>query len=127
MRLVEAAGVMSLATDLAMGQPLKHGLRTAIMALRIAQSMGLRDDDQITVFYTGILHFAGCTAESEIDAQFFGDELAARPQMLATMMGSRRELIATAMRVAHADGLLCGDPVGPAAPLRTLGRQGDAR
>ncbi|HEX2319036.1 MAG TPA: HD domain-containing phosphohydrolase [Streptosporangiaceae bacterium] len=103
LRLVEAAGVMSLATDLAMGQPLEHGLRTAIMALRIAQSMGLQKDEQVTVFYTGVLHFAGCTAESEIDAQFFGDELAARPQMLATMMGSRRELIAMAMRVAHAE------------------------
>jgi HD-GYP domain-containing protein (c-di-GMP phosphodiesterase class II) len=103
LRLIEAAGVMSLATDLAMGQPLEHGLRTAVMALRIAQSMGLAEDEQVTVFYTGVLHFAGCTAESEIDAQFFGDELAARPQMLSTMMGSRRELIAMAMRVAHAE------------------------
>ena len=41
LRLLEAAGVMSLATDLAMGQPLEHGLRTAIMALRMAQAMGL--------------------------------------------------------------------------------------
>src|SRR5690349_24422315 len=103
LRLLETAGVMSLATDLAMGQPLEHGLRTAIMALRMAQAMGLSDDDQVTVFYIGVLHFAGCTAESEVDAQFFGDELAARPHMLAAMMGSRRELIATAMRVAHAD------------------------
>src|SRR5690242_17629273 len=103
LRLVEATGVMSLATDLAMGQPLEHGLRTAIMALRIAGAMGLAEDDQVTVFYTGVLHFAGCTAESEIDAQFFGDELAARPQMLAAMMGTRRELIAMAMRVAHAE------------------------
>ncbi|HEX5188264.1 MAG TPA: HD domain-containing phosphohydrolase, partial [Streptosporangiaceae bacterium] len=45
----------------------------------------------------------GCTAESEIDAQFFGDEMLARPQMLAAMMGSRRELVAMAMRVAHAE------------------------
>jgi HD-GYP domain-containing protein (c-di-GMP phosphodiesterase class II) len=103
LRLVEAAGVMSLATDLAMGQPLEHGLRTAIMALRLAESMGLAEDEQVTVFYTGVLHFAGCTAESEIDAQFFGDEMSARPQMLAAMMGSRRELIAMAMRVAHAE------------------------
>jgi HD-GYP domain-containing protein (c-di-GMP phosphodiesterase class II) len=103
LRLIEAAGVMSLATDLAMGQPLEHGLRTGIMALRIADAMGLGEDDRVSVFYTGVLHFAGCTAESEIDAQFFGDELAARPQMLAAMMGSRRELVATAMRVAHAE------------------------
>jgi HD-GYP domain-containing protein (c-di-GMP phosphodiesterase class II) len=39
--------------------------------------------------------------ESEIDARFFGDELAARPQMLTVAHGSRMELIVTAMRTAH--------------------------
>ena len=53
------------------------------------------------MFYTGLLHFAGCTAESDIDARFFGDEMAARPRMLMVAHGSRRELIATAMRTAH--------------------------
>jgi HD-GYP domain-containing protein (c-di-GMP phosphodiesterase class II)/DNA-binding CsgD family transcriptional regulator len=101
LRLAEAAGVLSLATDLAMGQPLEHGLRTAMLALRLAQAMGLSEDDQVTVFYTGLLHFAGCTAESEIDARFFGDEMAARPRMLTVAHGSRLELIATAMRTAH--------------------------
>src|SRR5580700_1795323 len=101
LRLAEAAGVLSLATDLAMGQPLEHGLRTAVLALRTAQAMGLPQDDQVTVFYTGLLHFAGCTAESEIDAAFFGDELAARPRMMMVAHGSRLELIATAMLAAH--------------------------
>jgi HD-GYP domain-containing protein (c-di-GMP phosphodiesterase class II) len=100
-RLAEAAGTLSLATDLAMGQPLEHGLRTAVLALRTAQAMGLAEDDQVTVFYTGVLHFAGCTAESEIDARFFGDELAARPRMMTVAHGSRLELITTAMRSAH--------------------------
>jgi len=101
LRLAEVAGVLSLATDLAMGQPLEHGLRTAMLAMRMAQAMGLPEQDQVTVFYTGMLHFAGCTAESEIDARFFGDELAARPQMMTVAHGSRMELIATAMRTAH--------------------------
>jgi HD-GYP domain-containing protein (c-di-GMP phosphodiesterase class II) len=92
---------LSLATDLAMGQPLEHGVRTAVLAVRIAQAMGLPEDDQVTVFYTGMLHFAGCTADSEIDARFFGDELTARPQMMAAYFGSRRGLVATAARVAH--------------------------
>ena len=100
-RLAEAAGTLSLATDLAMGQPLEHGLRTAVLALRTAQAMGLPEDDQVTVFYTGVLHFAGCTAESEIDARFFGNELAARPRMMTVAHGSRLELITTAMRSAH--------------------------
>src|SRR5258708_20654059 len=88
LRLAEAAGVLSLATDLAMGQPLEHGLRTAMLALRTAQAMGLPEDDQVTVFYTGVLHFAGCTAESEIDARFFGDGLAAPPRMTAAAFAS---------------------------------------
>jgi HD-GYP domain-containing protein (c-di-GMP phosphodiesterase class II) len=101
LRLAEAAGALSLATDLAMGQPLEHGLRTAMLGLRIAQAMDLCDDDQVTVFYVGLLHFAGCTAESQIDARFFGDELAARPQMMAAFLGSRLELVSTGMRVAY--------------------------
>src|SRR3984893_622661 len=101
LRLAEAAGVLSLATDLAMGQPLEHGLRTAMLALRLAQAMGLSEDDQVTAFYTGLLHFAGCTAESEIDARFFGDELSARPRLMAVAFGSGMDLIATAARVAH--------------------------
>jgi HD-GYP domain-containing protein (c-di-GMP phosphodiesterase class II) len=103
LRLAEAAGVLSLATDLAMGQPLEHGLRVAVLALRAARAMGLPANDQVTVFYTSVLHFAGCTAESEIDARFFGNELTARPLMVKAMHGSRRELITTAMRVTHPD------------------------
>jgi HD-GYP domain-containing protein (c-di-GMP phosphodiesterase class II) len=101
MRLAEAAGVLSLATDLSMGQPLEHGMRTAVVAVRIAQAMGHPEDDLVTVFYTGLLHFAGCTAESEINARFFGDELVSRPQMLGTQFGTRRELMAMAARTAH--------------------------
>src|SRR5260370_2254200 len=94
LRLAEAAGVLSLATDLAMGQPLEHGLRTAMLAMRMAQAMGLPEQDQVTVFYTGMLHFAGCTAESEIDARFFGDDPPARPHMLTVAHHSRIDLIA---------------------------------
>ena len=101
LRLAEAVAVLSLATDLSMGQPLEHGLRTALVAVRMAQSMGLPEDDQVTIFYTGMLHFAGCTAESEIDARFFGDELAARPRMATVQFGSRPELMAMAARTAY--------------------------
>ncbi|MGE5287221.1 MAG: HD-GYP domain-containing protein [Micromonosporaceae bacterium] len=48
LRLAEAVGALSLATDLAMGQPLEHGLRTAMLALRTARSMGLSQDGPLT-------------------------------------------------------------------------------
>jgi HD-GYP domain-containing protein (c-di-GMP phosphodiesterase class II) len=103
LRLAEAAAVLSLATDLSMGQPLEHGLRTALVAVRMARAIGLPEDEQVTVFYTGLLHFAGCTAESEIDARFFGDELVARPKMATVQFGSRPELMAMAARTAHSE------------------------
>ena len=106
LRLAEAAGVLALATDLAMGQPLEHGLRTALLAVRVAEAMGLSEDDQAAVFYAGLLHFAGCTAESQIDAEFFGDEMSARPQMMAAALGPRLGLMTRAVRVAHPDRAL---------------------
>jgi HD-GYP domain-containing protein (c-di-GMP phosphodiesterase class II)/DNA-binding CsgD family transcriptional regulator len=122
LRLAEAAGVLSLATDLAMGQPLEHGLRTAVVAVRVAGVMGLSPAEQATVFYTGLLHFAGCTAEGETDAGFFGDELAARPAMMAAFLGPRSSLITTAMRVAHADSA----PLARAAAITRSGAGGIA-
>jgi HD-GYP domain-containing protein (c-di-GMP phosphodiesterase class II) len=111
--VAEAVGALALATDLAMGQPLEHGLRTAVLAVRLAEEMGLAEPERVTVYYTGLLHFAGCTAESEIDAGFFGDELIARPQMMAAFLGSRRGLVSTAVRVAHRDS----SPVARAAAI----------
>ena len=32
------------------GQPLEHGLRTALLAVRVAEAMGLSEDDQAAVF-----------------------------------------------------------------------------
>ena len=93
--------MLSLASDLAMGQPLEHGMRTAVLGVRTAAAMGLSEQDRVAVFYTGVLHFARCTAESEIDARFFGDELAARPQMMATLYGPRLGLVTTAARATH--------------------------
>jgi hypothetical protein len=91
-----------------MGQPLEHGLRTAVLAVRMAQAMGLSEGEQVTVFYTGLLHFAGCTAESEIDARFFGDELSARPQMMAAAFGTRLDLYCQRDLSGHAGSTGCG-------------------
>lgn len=125
LRLAEVVGVLSLATDLAMGQPLEHGLRTALLAGRIATSMGLDAQERSTVHYTSLLHFAGCTAEGQIDARFFGDELAARPQMMAALFGPRARLITAAVRNAHPElpvvqraGAMARSAVGGLAEFR---------
>lgn len=40
-RLADLVGALSLATDLSMGQPLEHALRTCLLALRLGEGRGL--------------------------------------------------------------------------------------
>ncbi|HEY2725202.1 MAG TPA: HD domain-containing phosphohydrolase, partial [Pseudonocardiaceae bacterium] len=101
LRLAELVGVLSLAGDLAMGEPLEHGLRTTLIATRLAESMALSQARRVGVFYVSLLHYAGCTAEGQIDARFFGDEMAARPRMMAAMMGPRLGFVGTAFQVMY--------------------------
>ncbi|MGH3979609.1 MAG: HD domain-containing phosphohydrolase [Pseudonocardiaceae bacterium] len=101
LRLAEVVGVLSLASDLAMGEPIEHSLRTTLIATRLAASMALPDAQQASVFYVALLHYAGCTAEGQIDAGFFGDEIAARPHMMAAMFGPRLRFVGTALRMMH--------------------------
>ena len=56
LRLAEAAGVLSLATDLATGQSLEHDMRTAVLGVRTAAVLSLPEQDLAAVFYTGLLH-----------------------------------------------------------------------
>jgi hypothetical protein len=66
LRLAEVAGALSLATDLAMGQPLEHGLRTAMLALRIAQAVGLPEDEGARPHCPWDDHQAGCPPAGDL-------------------------------------------------------------
>ena len=50
---------VSFASDLGMGQPTEHGLRTAYIGLRLADQAGLSDDDRAGVFYGSLLKDVG--------------------------------------------------------------------
>lgn len=124
-RLAEVAGLLSLASDLAMGEPLEHGVRTTLIATRLAAALALPDAQRVSVFYVALLHYAGCTAEGQIDSGFFGDEIAARPQMMAVMFGPRWRMVGTALRVMHPElslpqrvGTLARSSVGMLAEFR---------
>ena len=47
-RLAELLAVLALATDLGMGQPMEHVLRQCLIALRLAERMGLPEPDRET-------------------------------------------------------------------------------
>lgn len=72
-----------------MGRPLESGLRTAIVAVRLARAMGWSGRELKDVYQVGLLRHVGCTAEAPATAEAMGgDEIAAR-RWLALSDGER--------------------------------------
>ncbi|OBJ00104.1 LuxR family transcriptional regulator [Mycobacterium alsense] len=74
----EVLAALSLAIDLGLGQPMDHMLRSAAMGVRIAERLGLGERERGTVFYTGLVMWIGCHADSHEYARWFGDDIAMR-------------------------------------------------
>lgn len=103
LRLAEFIGAMSLATDLGMGQPLEHGLRTCLTALELADLAGVGQDSLGEVYYTALLSFLGCTADAHESAALAGgDEVALRAAIAPVMGGPPGELLKAVVPVLAA-------------------------
>jgi hypothetical protein len=70
-RTADLVGSLSLATDLAMGLPLEHGLESAVIATRLARSLGVEDEAASQAYYGSLLYYIGCTVDAEISAELF--------------------------------------------------------
>ena len=93
LRLAELMAALSLATNLGMGQPLEQALRTCLIAIELAERMGLAQDEISDVFYVSLLRFLGCTADAHGDAVAAGgDEIAARRAIAPVLGGSLPEV-----------------------------------
>jgi HD-GYP domain-containing protein (c-di-GMP phosphodiesterase class II) len=77
-RLAQLIASMSLATDLGLGQPMEHILRSCILGLRIADDLGLETSERAAVYYVALLAWLGCHADSHEQAFWFGDDIAVR-------------------------------------------------
>jgi HD-GYP domain-containing protein (c-di-GMP phosphodiesterase class II) len=78
LRLADLAAAFSLATDLGLGQPLEHVLRSWLIAGRMADNLDLGEDARAALFYVMTLAWAGCVADTPEVASWFGDDIAFR-------------------------------------------------
>ncbi len=98
LRLAELVTALSLATDLGMGQPMEHALRTCLVSLRLGRALGLEPDELRDVYYVALLRFIGCTADShETAVAVGGDEIAFRENAAPALGGSQLEFVARAV------------------------------
>jgi HD-GYP domain-containing protein (c-di-GMP phosphodiesterase class II)/DNA-binding CsgD family transcriptional regulator len=118
-RLAELLGTLSLATDVGMGAPVEHGLRSAIAAARVAELVGARRADAIDAYYLALMRYAGCTAGSDVAADVMGDEVAVRGALFGVDWGRPTAVIRT---IANAVGRGAGPLRGAARVARTLAK-----
>ena len=74
-RLAELVAALSLGIDLGFGQPMEHVLRQCLIALRLAERIGLDEDERATVYYTSLLINVGCHTDAHEQAKWFGDDI----------------------------------------------------
>ena len=70
-RAAEVIGSLCLATDLAMGLPFENGLQSTLLAMHLADELGLDADERVETYYGCLLFYAGCTADAEVSAELF--------------------------------------------------------
>ncbi|MDT5012181.1 MAG: hypothetical protein QOH57_3798 [Mycobacterium sp.] len=74
----EVLAALSVAIDLGLGQPAEHMLRSALIATRLADRLGLTSAQRDCIYYTTLIMWIGCHADSHEYARWFGDDIAVR-------------------------------------------------
>ncbi len=77
-RRAEVLAALSISIDLGLGLPMEHVLRSSLIAAMLADELELRDEERATVYYTNLVLWIGCHADSHEFGRWFGDDLAMR-------------------------------------------------
>lgn len=102
---IDFFAALSLATDLALGQPQEFALRSALLAARLAEAAGASDEDIRACVFQALLRYVGCNADTFLMAALLGDEYVLRRDFAlidAARPGEVMRVIVNAMRRRHA-------------------------
>ncbi|MEO8134950.1 MAG: HD domain-containing phosphohydrolase, partial [Betaproteobacteria bacterium] len=89
---------LAYATDLATGQSQDFALRSCVLAMRMADAMGLDERERRNVYHQALLRYIGCNADTHLLASAFGDEIALRQDLARIDIGNQSELAETIIR-----------------------------
>jgi HD-GYP domain-containing protein (c-di-GMP phosphodiesterase class II) len=89
-RLAELVAALSLGVDLGFGQPMEHVLRQCLIALRLAERVGLDERRRADVYYTALLINVGCHTDAHEQAKWFGDDISLKATKYDHPLGSVR-------------------------------------
>jgi HD-GYP domain-containing protein (c-di-GMP phosphodiesterase class II) len=91
-RVAEVIAALSLATDLGIGVP--HGLDSTLVAMRLADRLGVDPETASQTYYACLLFYVGCTADADIAAEIFGADDSLTRYATPARFGTRAEMVA---------------------------------
>jgi HD-GYP domain-containing protein (c-di-GMP phosphodiesterase class II) len=98
-RLAELVAALSLGIDLGFGQPMEHVLRQCLIALRLAERIGLDEEARADVYYTALLVDVGCHTDAHEQAKWFGDDIDLKSDKYEYEFRTLRGAVATMRRL----------------------------
>lgn len=101
-RTVEVIGTLCLATDLGMGFPFEHGLDSTVIAMRLADELGVDRETRRLTYYATLLMHAGCTTDVHIAVELFGGSLT--QNVNPVMYGPSRDVVPAFLRTVADPG-----------------------
>src|ERR1041384_7914571 len=107
-RVAELVASLSYAADLGLGQPIQHCIRQTVIASRLADLAGASAGDREATYYLGLLLNVYCHADAAEQAAWFGDDIAFKPDGMATYNMNTAPTAAFLLRGVHVVG---GHPV----------------
>lgn len=72
--LADVIAAMSYALDITEGQPEGHSAKSCLIAMRIAEEIGVPDDQRSALFYGTLLKDAGCSSNAAKVCSLFGTD-----------------------------------------------------
>ncbi len=119
--IAELLAALSHALDLTEGAPAGHTLRSCMIAMRIADTIGLGADDRTALYFAMLLKDAGCSSNAaRITALFGADDHRVKPRMKIVDANNPLRLALETFRsagggfgsrLAHFLGIARGGPV----------------
>lgn len=103
-RLTEVLVALSLATDLGFGQPPEHMLRSARIALRLGDRLGLDTEQLATLYDVSILSYVACPVYGDETAGVFGDDIEFRSKAVEVDLAGLPAMMFMLRRAGHGTG-----------------------
>jgi HD-GYP domain-containing protein (c-di-GMP phosphodiesterase class II) len=95
-RAAEVIAAACLASDLGMGFPFEHGLHGTLMAIRLADLLGVDRQTEAQTYYASLLMYSGCTTDADIATRIFAGNRS--ENVTPAQFGSRTEALAGLIR-----------------------------